>query len=460
MRNRYDETWHRLREWTKGQTQSERLAAQILINQDFLDVDPSHPLGGRDGGKDALAKKDGKRFAMAVYFPRGQKPIQNIGKKFRADLKAARGNSIDGFAFVTNQELTLGQRETLRKSTKTIVIELYHLERITTILDSPPMAKVREQFLEIAAENAPPVIAHGGEGGKAPGAGGGGGSAIGTGARAGRGGDGGNSYHFGPDPMPLDSVERILQQITESTDVSPGAGGRGASAVGENAVAGDGGGGGDHVRVAGIKTEPGDFLDFEVGEGGKVPSLPGQHAKSGGDTVVRLRSKDGTIKGTIRVKGGVGAKSGELPEGVAAISQADLDGGFEISTLMLASSLEFRGGLMSILSGGWGKYNVPQLPIETIWPYLCTASWRALDSTVARGLQLCLLDPQRIEVSRLALVLPVAAFGGTNYHWPGTIGAPLNSEGSWTLRVQSGNFVLSEIVVNVSLPPQNGPLPA
>jgi hypothetical protein len=64
MGDRYDETWHRLREWTNGQAPSERLAAQILINQGFSDVDPSHPLGGKDGGKDAIAKKDGKQLAL------------------------------------------------------------------------------------------------------------------------------------------------------------------------------------------------------------------------------------------------------------------------------------------------------------------------------------------------------------------------------------------------------------
>ena len=69
VRNRYDETWHRLREWTKGQTPSERLAAQILLHEGFSDFDPSHPLGGKDGGKDAIATKEGMRFAMAVYFP-------------------------------------------------------------------------------------------------------------------------------------------------------------------------------------------------------------------------------------------------------------------------------------------------------------------------------------------------------------------------------------------------------
>ena len=62
MTNRWDETWHRLREWTNGQAPSERLSAQILIDAGFDGIDPSHPLGGRDGGKDALSFKQGKKW--------------------------------------------------------------------------------------------------------------------------------------------------------------------------------------------------------------------------------------------------------------------------------------------------------------------------------------------------------------------------------------------------------------
>ena len=43
------ETWHRLLEWDKGQAPAERLAAVVLFSDGFRNVDPSHPLGGRDG---------------------------------------------------------------------------------------------------------------------------------------------------------------------------------------------------------------------------------------------------------------------------------------------------------------------------------------------------------------------------------------------------------------------------
>jgi len=147
--SRWDETWHRLREWTSGQAPSERLAAQLLLNDGYKDLDPSHPLGGRDGGKDAVCTKDGLGWAMAVYFPRGQQSFEDIKKKFAADLGGARKNSITGFAFVTNQELRLAERRELVESAPDLKIELYHLERITAALDSAPLAATRKQFLNI-----------------------------------------------------------------------------------------------------------------------------------------------------------------------------------------------------------------------------------------------------------------------------------------------------------------------
>jgi hypothetical protein len=149
MSDRWDETWHRLREWTTSQAPSERLAAQILSHDGFTGIDPSHPLGGKDGGKDAVCWKNGQKWIMAVHFPRGQKSFRAIKKKFLDDFKGAKANDAEGFAFVTNQELMLAQREELGDASGSIPVEIYHLERITGILDEPAMGGVRKQFLGI-----------------------------------------------------------------------------------------------------------------------------------------------------------------------------------------------------------------------------------------------------------------------------------------------------------------------
>ncbi|MDP3278242.1 MAG: hypothetical protein Q8Q09_23850 [Deltaproteobacteria bacterium] len=146
---RWDETWHRLLEWTNGSAPSERLAAQVLLSEGYRDLDPSHPLGGPDGARDATCTKDGDAWVMAVYFPRGREAFAVIRKKFMSDFSGVAANGADGFAFVTNQELALGERELLRQSVAPVPVELYHLERITAILDKPSMASVRKQFLQI-----------------------------------------------------------------------------------------------------------------------------------------------------------------------------------------------------------------------------------------------------------------------------------------------------------------------
>lgn len=156
---RFDETWHLLLEWTMGQTPSERMAALILDEEGFESIDPSHPLGGQDGGADALIQKNGEPWVMAVNFPRGQQSIREITDKLSSDVEKAKTKEPKpvGVAFVTNQELRLAEREILGKVGGDTKIELYHLERITTILDRPHMAGVREQFLGIPA-GPPPIL--------------------------------------------------------------------------------------------------------------------------------------------------------------------------------------------------------------------------------------------------------------------------------------------------------------
>jgi hypothetical protein len=146
---RWDETWHRLREWTAGQAPSERLAAQVLLAEGYSGLDPSHPLGGKDGGKDASCEKNGDHWVMGVYFPRGQQSFSEVKKKYLSDLQGAFTNDAKGFAFVTNQELMLAERRELADKSNGLKVELYHLERLTALLDSPVLAATRKQFLGI-----------------------------------------------------------------------------------------------------------------------------------------------------------------------------------------------------------------------------------------------------------------------------------------------------------------------
>jgi hypothetical protein len=144
-----DETCNRLLIWTKGQKPSERLAVHILRAEGYKSVDTSHPLGGQDGLKDIIAIKDNIKWIGAAYFPRGQKNFNEIKDKFIDDSKGIEKNKVSGLVFVTNQELTLGNRQELKTLGKPNTIDIYHLERVASILDSPANYGIRLEFLDI-----------------------------------------------------------------------------------------------------------------------------------------------------------------------------------------------------------------------------------------------------------------------------------------------------------------------
>jgi hypothetical protein len=219
---RADETWHRLREWTAGSTAAERLAAQILLADGYTGVDPSHPLGGPDGGKDMLCERDGLRWAAGVWFPRGERSPSDLKAKFSTDLGAAceRNPDVGAFVFVANQEIRLADRRGLLELSD-IEVELLHLERIAAILDQPHMHDVREQYLGIERDRSEGVGGDGGSGrivgkrGRVIGGPGG------RGGVTGRGGSGGGGEVVGDDAL-------IIGGAGGDAGQADGRGGRGA----------------------------------------------------------------------------------------------------------------------------------------------------------------------------------------------------------------------------------------
>lgn len=157
---RIDETQKRLLEWGYGQPPSERLAAQVLDAEGYEDVDPSHPLGGPDDGRDGHCTRDGVDGVWAVYFPRGQQTFKDVADKLKDDIAAARKHNPNFLVFVTNQELRLSERTKLRALGGDIDIEVFHNERVAAVLDRPRMAQVRQQFLSIPAIAVAPLDVH------------------------------------------------------------------------------------------------------------------------------------------------------------------------------------------------------------------------------------------------------------------------------------------------------------
>jgi fido (protein-threonine AMPylation protein) len=139
-----------LRDWRYGQTQAERLCAGLLHAEGFTDIDPQCPLGGPDGRKDILCSRDGRLWVAAAYFPPTPATATDVKKKFVHDFAGVARHGRNAFVFFTNQPITPGERAVLAAATGGVPVELYHQERIRSILDSPKGYGLRFEYLRIA----------------------------------------------------------------------------------------------------------------------------------------------------------------------------------------------------------------------------------------------------------------------------------------------------------------------
>ena len=243
----------------------------------------------------------------------------------------------------------------------------------------------------------------------------------------------------------------------------PGAGGGGAGAIGDGAVAGDGGGGGEQVsaiidinKLKELRQRGFHHAEVVVGQAGPGPRHLGEHGRAGEDTLIKFVTRDGAVLKTIRTRGGQGGASGgaSLPDGVAGLFDDDVErGGFCITTLMPANAVEVRDSLVFVLGGNWASLQVPTIPSDARLHVVCTARWRTLEGATPRGIFLSLVNPAGREASSEALVVPAQSLQGGFCSWVSTIGATLDAEGAWTLRLHSGGYLLAHFDVQVSVAP-------
>src|SRR5713101_6744888 len=308
-------------------------------------------------------------------FHEGSRPSTRSRPNSKATWPALRATVLTPIAFVTNQELRLNEREDIKTLAAPMVVELYHLERITTILDTPGMAKVREQFLNIEADSKP-AIHLGGQGGSDLCAGGGGGGAMGPNATGGRGGPGGDTNLHG------------------NPGEAFGAGGGGAGAVGEGAIGGDGGGGGEHVITTlgpdDIGPDSG-FHHFEmrVGKGGV--GGPGE------DTILNLCDEDGHVLRSIVAKTGKVGAPPYVPSPSRSPTDEDLRAGLKVTGILAAQVLHQRNGLWAIIEGGWDFYDTGTNPFQIQLPLLIEIATGTIEPETILDLKLAVRSPDNFQ---------------------------------------------------------------
>ncbi len=138
--------------------------AILATDKRFSEVNPRHPHGGPDGGRDIQAIFTGEQVAFgAVGFVNhandSDEQKKKIKDKFCSDLESAlkAKNDLEVFVFMTNVNLTLGEKNKLAEvglATNLKHCEIFDRERLRLSLDSPFGLAIRFQYLNLPLSEA------------------------------------------------------------------------------------------------------------------------------------------------------------------------------------------------------------------------------------------------------------------------------------------------------------------
>lgn len=288
----------------------------------------------------------------------------------------------------------------------------------------------------VAAE----ILNLGGEGGAAPGAGGGGGAAIGSNARGGRGGDGGRIFKDGrlADTSALQPWRKVINVAPESRP--PGSGGGGAPAIGDDAVGGRGGDGGD-IHTGNLTLSAGTYR-VKVGRGARLPG------EIGGSSFIEVVKEDGSTEPvTPKVGGGLSGDS-YLPEDMPEIDAAAVESGVRVCCLAVVEGVSLEDGAHSIKRFGLSAWDLCELPSEVIFTVF-TAITKPADKRMGYFVSL-LFDGE--EKARIAVPATEREDGYATSSYSFPIGAYFETEGPCRIIAHASGISLCETAIEIRLP--------
>jgi hypothetical protein len=300
-------------------------------------------------------------------------------------------------------------------------------------LASDDLEAIAQTNVIITAE----TVNMGGEGGAAPGAGGGGGAAIGANAQGGSGGDGGRVHKVGrlAEASTLIPWNEALHRTPDERP--PGSGGGGAPAIGDDAVGGRGGDGGD-IHLGKEFLQEGTYR-VVVGRGARLPGEIG-----GASYLARIAPDGSTEPVTPKADGALSGDSYltvDLPEIDAAAIERDV----RVCCLTVVEGAAIENGAHAVKRFALSAWDVQEFPAEIVFDVL-TAVTKRSDERVGYFVSL-IFDGE--EKARIAVSAPEREDGYMTTSFSFQIGAYFENEGRCSIIAHASGISLCETAIEI-----------
>jgi hypothetical protein len=224
-----------------------------------------------------------------------------------------------------------------------------------------------------------------------------------------------------------------------------GAGGGGQGAVGTYARGGDGGAGGD-MSVEQLWLNAGETVRVRPGKGGQN--------SSGEDTVVNIYTPEGALRSQLIARPG-DAQYLPLPESTGTeLLAEEIVGGFSVESLILSEGAINRRGMIDLLTTCFVGYEFPTVPFRANWMLAIGIYLGVLGTEERIQLEIQVLDPEGFCVLQEHTDVDVSSiFPSKRLFNIVPLQFSSSIPGDWRVVVSSGRTILGSTGFNVACPP-------
>jgi hypothetical protein len=219
----------------------------------------------------------------------------------------------------------------------------------------------------------------------------------------------------------------------------PGSGGGGAPAIGDDAVGGRGGDGGD-IYAGTLSLQPGTYR-ATVGRAGRLPG------ELGGAAYLQKVEADGSTKPVTPKVGGALSGDSYLPDDVPQIDVAAIKRGVRVCCLTVVEGASIENGTHSVRRFGLSEWDVRELPAEIVFTVL-TAVTKRSDERIGYFVSL-VFDGE--EKARIAVEAREREDGYASSTCDFPIGGYFETEGPCRIIAHASGILLCETAIEIRL---------
>jgi hypothetical protein len=172
----------------------------------------------------------------------------------------------------------------------------------------------------------------------------------------------------------------------------------------------------------------------------------------GEDTIVNLCDEDGHVLRSIVAKGGKPGARQYVPPSSRLPTDDDLQAGLKVTGMLAAEYIRIKGGLITIIDGGWDFWTANSNPFRVELPLLVEVETGTIEPGTILELKLVVRNPDGFQLHEQGQTVGVGEWLARRSRFGTVLNFSGSQAGLWNVQILAGRHVIGTFPFEIRLP--------